>query len=135
MDRRLWMRAALAATTAWGGWSAGAPAWPTRPLRLVVPFPPGSSPDTVARLIAEPLGVALGQPVVTDNRPGAGGNIGTAAVAHAAPDGYTWLFTIQGPLVTAPLLTRQGAYSALLFSRSGMCFISRRSPDEAGIHN
>ena len=87
--------------------------WPLRPLKLVVPFPPGSSPDLVARMLAEPLGAALGQPVVVDNRPGAGGNIGTGAVARAEPDGHTLLFTIQGPLVTAPLLDRKLGYDPL----------------------
>ena len=86
--------------------SAFAQAWPGRPIKLVVPFPPGSSPDFIGRLIAEPLAHALGQAVIVDNRPGAGGNIGTGAVARAEPDGYTFLFTIQGPLVTAPLLTK-----------------------------
>ena len=90
--------------------SAFAQAWPSRPIRLVVPFPPGSSPDIIGRLLAEPLAQALGQSVVVDNRPGAGGNIGTGAVAHAAPDGYTFLFTIQGPLVTAPLLSKKLGY-------------------------
>jgi tripartite-type tricarboxylate transporter receptor subunit TctC len=89
---------------------AFAQSWPAHPIKLVVPFPPGSSPDVIARLVADPLGTALGQPFVIDNRVGAGGNIGTAAVAQAAPDGYTLLFTIQGPLVTAPLLTRHLNY-------------------------
>ncbi len=89
---------------------AWAQAWPTRPIKLVVPFPGGSSPDIIARAIAEPLAQALGQAIVIDNRPGAGGNIGTAAVAKAEPDGYTLLFTIQGPLVTAPLLARKLPY-------------------------
>ncbi|WP_422649344.1 Tripartite tricarboxylate transporter substrate binding protein [Cupriavidus sp. H18C1] len=84
--------------------------WPARPLRMVVPFPPGSSPDLIARLISEPLAQALGQPVVIENRPGAGGNIGTGQVARAAPDGYTLLFTINGPLVTAPTLSRHLPY-------------------------
>jgi tripartite-type tricarboxylate transporter receptor subunit TctC len=84
--------------------------WPARPIKLVVPFPAGSSPDIVARIVAEPLASALKQSVVVDNRPGAGGNIGTGAVAKAEPDGYTLLFTIQGPLVTAPLLSRNLGY-------------------------
>jgi len=87
--------------------------WPSKPIRLVVPFPPGSSPDIIARVIAEPLREALGQPVVVDNRAGAGGNIGTAAVAKAEPDGYTVLFTINGPLVTAPALYRKLGYAPL----------------------
>ncbi|HKX39579.1 MAG TPA: tripartite tricarboxylate transporter substrate binding protein, partial [Burkholderiaceae bacterium] len=74
------------------------------------PFPPGSSPDLIARLIAEPLGAALKQTVIVDNKPGAGGNVGTGTVAHAEPDGYTFLFTIQGPLVTAPLLSKSLGY-------------------------
>jgi len=89
---------------------APAQTWPARPIKLVVPFPAGSSPDIVARIVAEPLGLALGQAIVVDNRPGAGGNIGTGAVAKAEPDGYTFLFTIQGPLVTAPLLSKNLGY-------------------------
>ena len=109
MQRRTLLQTALcmAATTAAPSF---AQAWPSRPIRLVVPFPPGSSPDIIGRLIAEPLGRALGQTVIVDNKPGAGGNIGTAAVAKADADGYTFLFTIQGPLVTAPLLTKGLTY-------------------------
>jgi len=89
---------------------AFAQAWPSRPIKLVVPFPPGSSPDIIARMLAEPLGQALKETVIVDNRPGAGGNVGTGAVAKAEPDGYTFLFTIQGPLVTAPLLSKSLGY-------------------------
>ena len=109
MQRRLVLHtaAASAATLALPSFAQG---WPARPIRLVVPFPPGSSPDLVGRLVAESLTAALGQPVVIDNKPGAGGNLGTGLVAKAEPDGHTLLFTIQGPLVTAPLLSRSLSY-------------------------
>lgn len=99
---------ALGAVPAWAQ-----TAWPARPIKLVVPFPAGTSPDLIARMVAEPLAAALGQSIVIDNRPGAGGNIGTGVVAKAEPDGYTFLFTIQGPLVTAPLLSRSLPYDPL----------------------
>ncbi|AKQ58210.1 Bug family tripartite tricarboxylate transporter substrate binding protein [Bordetella hinzii] len=82
-------------------------AWPERPIHLVVPFPPGSSPDLLARTIAEPLSQVLQQSIVVDNKPGAGGNIGTRIVSQAKPDGYTLLYTINGPLVTAPTLYKR----------------------------
>jgi len=71
---------------------AGAQAWPERNITLVVPFAPGGSTDILARMVAEHLRQALGQPVIIENRTGASGNIGTATVARAAPDGYTLLF-------------------------------------------
>lgn len=88
--------------TAAGAQSAS---WPSaRPISLVVPFPAGSSPDIMARTIAKPLAAALQQSIVIENRPGAGGNIGSRLVARANPDGYTLLYTINGPLITAPTL-------------------------------
>ncbi len=83
--------------------TATAPAWPNKPLRIVVGFPAGSSPDLLARLLAEPLSKALGQPVVVDNKPGAGGNIGVDAVAKAT-DGHTIGLSGNGPLTSAKLL-------------------------------
>lgn len=83
---------------------AQASEWPERPIQLIVPFPAGSSPDILARTIAEPLAGDLGQPVIIENRPGAGGNIGTRQATQAKPDGYTLLMTINGPMVTAPTL-------------------------------
>lgn len=110
MQRRNLIKAAAAGMAASMAPAWAQEAWPSRPIKLVVPFPAGSSPDLIGRMVAEPLAAALGQPVVIDNRPGAGGNVGTGAVAKAAPDGYTFLFTIQGPLVTAPLLSKSLPY-------------------------
>ncbi len=108
--RRQALIALAAACAAGTSGSAFAQPWPARPIRMVVPFPPGSSPDLIARIVTEKLATALGQPVLVENRPGAGGNIGTGMVARAAPDGYTLLFTINGPLVTAPTLSRNLNY-------------------------
>ncbi len=98
--------AALAASTAASAQSAD---WPTQPVKVIVGFPAGSSPDLVARTVAEPLAQALGQPVIIDNKPGAGGNIGTDAVAKAT-DNQTFGFTINGPLTTAPKLYKKLPY-------------------------
>jgi tripartite-type tricarboxylate transporter receptor subunit TctC len=81
-----------------------AAAWPARPLRLVVPFPPGGSTDILGREIAHKLQEALGQPVVVENKPGAGGSIGSAEAARAAGDGYTLLMGHIGTLAVNPSL-------------------------------
>ena len=73
--------------------------WPQRPIKIVVPYAPGSSPDVAVRVVNERLAQRLGQPVIVENRPGAGGNTGTDYVAKAAPDGYTFLVSTNGPLV------------------------------------
>ena len=70
--------------------------WPTHPLRIIVPFPAGGSADAQSRVIADELGRALGQPVIVENKPGAGGNLAAAAAAHAAPDGYTMFLATTG---------------------------------------
>ena len=76
--------------------------WPTRPIRLINPWTPGGPADAVARPLAQKLGEALGQPVVMENRPGANGTIGAAAVARATPDGYTLFFSHVGPIAISP---------------------------------
>ena len=90
--------------------AADADAWPARAIHLVVPFPPGSSPDLIARLLNDKLAQALGQPVVVENKPGAGGNIGTGLVAKAAPDGYTLGLSIPGPLAVNTVLYKKMEY-------------------------
>jgi tripartite-type tricarboxylate transporter receptor subunit TctC len=81
--------AALVSTAVWSAETSEA--WPSKRITYIVPFAPGGNTDTLARIIAEKLGAALGQPVVIDNKPGAGGNIGSDFVAKAKPDGYTIL--------------------------------------------
>lgn len=76
--------------------------YPARPIMLVVPFPPGGSTSVVARSVADKMSVALGQPIVIENRGGAGGTIGTRSVAKAAPDGYTILLSYTGTFAIAP---------------------------------
>ena len=101
-----WFRVlALAATgLALAAGSALAQTWPTKPIRLVVPFAAGGSTDVTARLVGKALSERLGQPVVIDNRPGAGGNIGADAVAKADPDGYTLLLSTSTTHATNPSL-------------------------------
>jgi tripartite-type tricarboxylate transporter receptor subunit TctC len=85
---------------------ATAQAWPDRPIRMLVPAPAGSSLDVLARTLGERMKDALGQPLVVENKPAAGGTVATAEVARAAPDGYTLLMGFNGPLATGPLLQK-----------------------------
>jgi tripartite-type tricarboxylate transporter receptor subunit TctC len=99
-----WFCAILVAASAW---HAAAQNYPSQPIRLISPFPPGGSVDITARLIAEPLAAQLGQRIIVDNRSGASGNIGMEAAARAAPDGYTLV------LNTIPLVTNQAMFPNL----------------------
>ena len=87
-------------------------AWPDKPLRVVLPFPPGGPSDIVMRLAAEKMQAALKQPVVIENRPGAGGNLGAAEVARAPKDGYTWLFGTDTLLTVNPHVYKQLGFKA-----------------------
>src|SRR5260221_12267613 len=92
---------------------ARAQAWPTKPLRIIVPFPAGQSTDILARVTADQLGKALGQQVIVENRPGAGGSIGADVAAKAAPDGYTLLMVTISTHGIAPGLYPKLPYDPL----------------------
>lgn len=102
---------ALVAGAAGTAPAARAAAWPNQPLRLIVPFGAGSSPDQMSRVIGQELGKILGQDVIVVNRPGAGGNLGTFDIANARPDGYTFGISITGPLVNNTLIYKKLPYN------------------------
>jgi tripartite-type tricarboxylate transporter receptor subunit TctC len=104
-----WIYLALALLT---GSAFAQDGYPTRPLKLILPFPPGGGTDILGRQIAEKLGERLGQPVVTENRGGAGGNVGAEAAAHSAPDGYT-LVLVAPSLAISPTLYSKLNYDAV----------------------
>ena len=111
--RPLFARRLLVASTLLWALAAGAQTYPSQPIRIVVPYPPGGSSDIIARAISQPLSEALKQTVIVENRPGANGNTGTDAVAKAAPDGRTLLLCDVGALaITASV------YSKLTFDPS-----------------
>lgn len=126
--------AALAAPT-----TSLAQAWPSKPVKIVVPYGPGSSPDVLVRLIGEKLTQRLGQPVLVENRPGAGGNLGTGMVAKSAPDGYTYIVSTNGPLVYNTVLYNKLPYDpfkeltpvVLAGGQSNVCTVR----SDAGINN
>ncbi len=108
LERVMLALAVLAASVTFGG-TAHADDYPTRPVTIVVPYPPGGSNDVFARRIGKGLADALGQPVVIDNKPGASGNIGTSMVAKAAPDGYT-LVAVSSSMTTNAALGKPMPY-------------------------
>src|SRR5438874_7515959 len=90
--------------------NAFAQSWPTKPLRVIVTFAPGGSSDIVARLIAVPRQAELGQTIIVDNKPGAGGTIGALEAARAAPDGYTLLLANSSPISISPAMQDEPRY-------------------------
>ena len=109
MIRRAFVVALLLACALPGPGLAQAP-WPTKPVRIVVAYPPGGSTDIAARLLAERLGKALGQQVIVDNRGGAGGTIGALSVVRADPDGYTLLLAASPEVSIAPTTMKSMSY-------------------------
>ena len=105
MTRRLFLSLLLFAAG-----TAFAQTWPVKPLRIIVTFSPGGSSDIVARLIGVPLQPELGQPILIDNRPGAGGTIGALEAARAAPDGYTLLLSNSSPISISPAMQDEPRY-------------------------
>jgi tripartite-type tricarboxylate transporter receptor subunit TctC len=93
--------------------SAVAQQWPVKPVRLVVTFSPGGSSDIVARALAVPLSAKLGQPVIVDNKPGAGGTIAAAEIARAAPDGYNLLVSNTTPISLSPTMLTPPPYDSI----------------------
>src|SRR5215210_6358505 len=104
------LRRGAAAALMLYGCGAGAQAWPAKPIRLMVPFPPGGSTDIVARIMAQKLQAPLGQPLVVENRGGAGGTLGAAVGAKAAPDGYFLTFGSTSTHVVAPSVYQKLEY-------------------------
>ena len=101
------MRALLATlSVAFALHAYGQDAWPTRPVRMILPFPPGGGTDILGRLIAERLSAGIGQPVVTENRGGAGGNVGAEAAARSAPDGYTIVLVAPSRAISPTLYSK-----------------------------
>jgi tripartite-type tricarboxylate transporter receptor subunit TctC len=93
--------------------AARAQTWPSRPITIIVPFGPGSGTDIVSRIIAQPLGIALGQSIVIDDRQGANGGIAATFVAKAPPDGYTLLASTNSPHSANPFLLKNVGYDAV----------------------
>lgn len=89
------------------------PGYPSRPIRLVVPYAPGGTTDIMARVLQVPMQEDLGQPIVVDNKAGAGGAIGMKDAAHAVPDGYTIVFINNGLVATTPILQKGAGYDGL----------------------
>jgi len=111
MDRFVRSIAALGAALA--AQLASAQAFPTKPIRIVVPYPAGGTTDIMARALQEPMQKTLGQPVIVDNKAGAAGAIGAREVARAPADGYTLLFSNNGPSSTTPLLVKDAGYNGV----------------------
>ena len=107
--KRLWLALLLAASAS----LAGAQSWPTKPIRVVLQFPPGGSTDLVARILGQAVSQSLGQPVIVENKPGADGAIAGDFVARAEPDGHTFFLASNTAMMQVPLLKKNAPYDAV----------------------
>jgi tripartite-type tricarboxylate transporter receptor subunit TctC len=114
MILKRWFMSAVLTAAAACTFAAPVPAqtYPAKPVRIIVPFAPGGV-DVTARLIADRLTAALGQPFIVENRPGAGGSVGAKVAVSSDPDGYTLMFSTPGPVVVSPLINRNAGYDTL----------------------
>lgn len=130
-----------AVTVSWTPHAQTAGDWPTKPIRFVVPYPPGGPLDTIARVLAEQVKPALGQPVIVENRPGAGGNIGADLIAKAQPDGYSLVMGAVATHAINPALyskipydaVRDFAPVALVASVPNVLIVNKEFADKHGI--
>ena len=136
LTRRALALAVAASATGLNIASFAAETYPTRVIKVIVPFPPGVPSEIIYRLVAHRLSTKLGQPVIIENRPGAGGTVGAAVVANAEPDGYTLLASAPSPLVTAAALYKNLGYEpsssfapiALLFTSPELLAVNSALP-------
>ena len=107
LKMKKWLSAALVCLSGFSvAGLAHAQSWPTKPIKLIVPYPPGGGTDVIARIVQEPLAKELGQQVIIDNRGGAGGSIGSALAAQSPSDGYTVLFTLSSHTINPAIYTK-----------------------------
>ena len=134
MNREQWLQmAAILGFSALAS-SVAAQTYPTKPIRFVVPYPPGGGTDVIARIVQEPLSRALGQPIIIDNRGGAGGSVGTELVSKAPADGYTILFTLSSHTINPKVfkvnynVERDFSSISMVASLPQMIFASPKAP-------
>ena len=134
MDRRTFVAAALAAAAS----PARAQAWPTRTIRWIVPYAPGTAPDQTGRVVAEAMAETLKQPVIVENKAGAGGNIGAQLAARAPADGYTWVYSAT-PMAAAMAMHRRPGFDAMKdfvhVSRIGASDVLLVVPPDSGLRS
>lgn len=124
MDKNTWRGLLGVALFAAAAFAQAQQAYPTRPIRLIVPWPPGGGVDTAARILSQPLGERLGQPVVVDNKPGVAGNLGTAIAAKEPADGYTLLMGSLSPNSVNPYLYSKLGFEPIKdFEYVGLAYI------------